>query len=207
MAVARAYINALQRRADEGKDISKVRSAASFFLSRIDVLTHQLLGHKIIPGRGRPNQPQPEALLGETGIASARLAYRRFKEIFRGEEWKQLAKQGARVQRPLWASTSTKDALYSDVRYVDALIAPDTVNTLPDEAIAAFADHGKLKDKAAEEDVGHAEKVFEALEKLGIDIGLITQQLENEGIQKFIDPYNALMATLAEERAKTMKIK
>jgi transaldolase/glucose-6-phosphate isomerase len=203
-AVARAYIKALQRRAEEGKDISKIRSVASFFLSRIDVLTDQLLGHKIIPAQSREDQPGPEALLGEAGIASARLAYQRFKDIFSGEEWEQLQQKGAKVQRPLWASTSTKDPLYSDVRYVEALIAPNTVNTLPDRTISAFADHGILQENTIEENIGQAKKVFDDLDKLDIDIDFITQQLENEGIQKFIDPYDELMSTLAKERAKVL---
>ncbi|MCB9265108.1 MAG: transaldolase [Lewinellaceae bacterium] len=204
-AVARAYINALQRRAEEGKDISQVRSVASFFLSRIDVLTDQLLGHRIRPGNARENQPQPESLLGETGIASARLAYQRFKEIFSTDEWKQLAQKGAKVQRPLWASTSTKDPLYSDVRYVEALIGPDTVNTLPDGTIAAFADHGVLRENTVEKGLPHAREVFDNLARLDIDINFIALQLENEGIQKFIDPYDDLMATLAQERAKILQ--
>ncbi len=142
--VANAYIRAIQRRVNEGKPVNKIISVASFFLSRIDVLADQLLGHYIIPS-GQKDASGPSSLLGKTGVASAKLAYSRFKEIFNSSEWKKLEAKGAHVQRPLWASTSNKDPLFPDLRYVETLIGPDTVNTLPDESIAALADHGKLQ--------------------------------------------------------------
>lgn len=205
VAVAQAYLKAMQRRVEEDKEVSKIRSVASFFLSRIDVLTDQLLGHKIIPGAPYEDQPQPERLLGKTGIASARLAYQKFKQLFSGQQWEQLASKGAKVQRLLWASTSTKDPLYNDVRYVEALIGPDTVNTMPDKTIAAFLDHGSLEENTIEEDIDEAKQTFDSLSWLHIDIDLITQQLENEGIQKFIDPYDELMTTLSKEREKVLQ--
>ena len=197
--VARAYINALEKRLNEGKNIKNIASVASFFLSRIDVLTDQLLSHYIIPGI-ISGALKPEDLFGKAGIASAKLAYRSFKKIFSSERWQRLSKKGARVQKPLWASTSTKDMLYSDVLYIETLIGPDTVNTLPDDSIEAFADHGKIEENSIEENVDNAEKVFEDLNKIGIDIDFVTQQLVNEGIEKFIIPYDNLMKTLSEKR-------
>jgi transaldolase/glucose-6-phosphate isomerase len=198
-AVAWAYINALEKRAGEGKDISNITSVASFFLSRIDVLTDQLLGHYIIPEK-TTGSPKPENLLGKAGIASAKIAYQSFKNIFNEERWQKLVYKGAHIQRPLWASTSTKDPLYSDVRYVENLIGPHTVNTLPDDTIDAFADHGNIVENSVEQDVDEARQTFEDLRKLGVEIDFVTRQLVNEGIEKFIEPYDNLMKTLAEKR-------
>jgi len=200
-AVALAYIGALERRLDEGKDIKSIASVASFFLSRIDVLTDKLLGHYIIPEK-TTGGPRAENLLGKAGIASAKIAYQSFKNIFSGERWQRLADNGARVQKPLWASTSTKDPLYSDIRYVEALIGPHTVNTLPDETIEAFADHGKIYKNSIEQGIDEAKKTFEDLGRLGIDIDFVTRELVNEGIEKFIKPYDNLMKTLAGKRLK-----
>ena len=144
--VAHAYINALERRLNEGKSVDKVTSVASFFLSRIDVLADQLLGHLINPANDFKNLPRPETLLGKSAIASAKLAYQSYLKIFSGERWEKLVKAGANVQRPLWASTSTKDPLYIDTKYVEPLIGQNTVNTLPEVTITAFAHHGKLEE-------------------------------------------------------------
>jgi len=201
--VAKAYLSALKRRIAEGKPVEHIVSVASFFLSRIDVLADQLLSQYIITG-SKNQYPLPQLLLGKAGLASAQLAYKRFKEIFNGTEWEELKSKGANVQRPLWASTSNKDPLYSDVRYVETLIGPDTVNTLPDETIDALADHGKLQKNTIENDVDSASKVFEDLKKVGIDIDFVTKQLENDGVKKFIEPYNMLMTSLAEKRAKML---
>ena len=206
-AVAKAYINALERRAAEGKSIDKITSVASFFLSRIDVLVDQLLGHLIIPEKTSGDDIRPEFLLGQSGIASAKLAYQSFKKIFNGERWNNLAAKGARVQRPLWASTSTKDPLYSDVKYVETLIGPDTVNTLPDQTIDAFYDHGKLEENTIEKNLEESQKFFSDLNSLGIDMNFVTTQLVNEGVQKFIDPYDELMETIANRRRDFLKDK
>lgn len=205
-AVAWAYIRALERRLDEGNDIKNIASVASFFLSRIDVLTDQLLGHYIIPEK-MTGEPRSENLLGKAAIASAKIAYQSFKNIFSGERWQKLSNNSARVQKPLWASTSTKDPLYSDVRYIETLIGPHTVNTLPDETIDAFADHGKLIENSIEHNIDEASQTFENLGKLGIDINFVTRQLVNEGIQKFISPYDNLMKTLADKRLQFLSDK
>ena len=164
-AVAYAYINALERRMSEGKPVNNVASVASFFLSRIDVLADQLLGHLIIPEKNSGEDPRPEQLLGKAAIASAKLAYQSFKRIFSGDRWQKLVENGAAVQRPLWASTSTKDPLYNDVKYVEPLIGRDTVNTMPEVTITAFADHGKIEDNAVEKGIDEAKKVFDDLKE------------------------------------------
>ncbi len=201
--VAKAYIRAVKRRVEEGKPVDHIVSVASFFLSRIDVLTDQLLSHCITSGN-ESKLPLPQLLFGKAGTASAKLAYQRFKELFSGAEWESLKSKGANAQRPLWASTSSKDPLYNDVGYVEALIGEDTVNTLPDETIEAFADHGKLAKDAVEKDIDQATKIFEDLKKAGIDIDAITWELEHDGIKKFIEPFDLLMAGLAEKRMKIL---
>ena len=200
--VAQAYISAIARRVAEDKPVDHVISVASVFISRIDVLTDQLLDQYIIPSGEHKNAEQIKQLSGRAGTATARLCYQRFKEIFSTEHWKKLEEKGAHVQRPLWASTSNKDPQYDDLRYVDSLIGNNTVNTLPDETIAAFADHGSIKKDAIEDELGPANELFSELKQLGIDISFVTQQLENEGIQKFTESYNTLISNLADKRNK-----
>lgn len=205
--VAKAFINALERRHSEGKPIDKVTSVASFFLSRIDTVTDQLLSHLINPEKDFGNLPRPEHLLGKAAIASAKIAYQSFLKIFSSERWKKLASAGAKVQRPLWASTSTKDPLYTDTKYVEPLIGYNTVNTLPEPTIKAFADHGKLEENAILKNVDDAYQVLTDLKKLGIDIDLVTTQLTNDGVQKFIEPFDKLMKKLAQERLRILENK
>ncbi len=198
-AVARAYIRALERRLEEGRTVDDVASVASFFLSRIDVLVDRILGHRIRP-TGEGDGASPEELLGRAAVANAKLAYGRFRELFDGERWGRLEAEGARVQRMLWASTSTKDPLYSDVKYVEPLIGPDTVNTLPERTIAAFDDHGRVEETVAD-GMEASREVMERLSEAGVDFAHVTAQLEDEGVQKFIDPYDRLMGKLAERVA------
>jgi len=189
-AVAEAHMRALERRLAAGLPIDKVASVASFFLSRIDVLVDGLL-----KALAAGSEPDPQALLGKAAIANAKLAYRQFKQNTASGRWKTLAAKGGRVQRMLWASTSTKNPDYSDVMYVDTLIGPDTVNTLPEETIAAFADHGTAA-STVEKGLDDAKTTMAAIAKLGIDFAKATRQLEEEGIQKFIDPYESLLEAL-----------
>jgi transaldolase/glucose-6-phosphate isomerase len=199
-AVAQAYMRALERRLAEGKPVKNVASVASFFLSRIDVLVDQLLGHRVQSVVTQSDGPQPERLFGKVAVASARLAYQSFKTLFRGPSWQALQARGARVQRPLWASTSTKDPLYSDVCYVEPLIGPHTVNTMPDETIDAFAAHGVIVENSVEAELEQAQQVLRDLAAVGMDLDFVTQQLLHEGVQKFIDPFDTLMRTLASKR-------
>lgn len=192
--VAQAYVRAVTRRVAEGKPVTSTVSVASFFLSRIDVLTDQILRqYEFQDGK---QSPDPRGLAGKAGVASARLAYQKFKEIFHSEAWNKLAAKGAHVQRVLWASTSNKDPNGSDVRYVNTLIGPDTVNTLPDETIDAFADHGELKADTIEEGLPEAKGVFPALHHFDIDIDFITRQLEYEGVDKFMVAFDKLSKAL-----------
>ncbi|MEW5789901.1 MAG: transaldolase [Pseudomonadota bacterium] len=197
-AVAWAYIRALERRVEMGLPVHNIASVASFFLSRIDVLVDQLLKERMQSGAA-PSGMRPEELLGKAAVANAKLAYQRFRAILQGERWQALAARGARVQRMLWASTSTKTPGYSDVMYVEPLIGPDTVNTMPDETIAAFADHGVVRDTVAE-GVDEAQQVMEELARLGIDFRQVTDQLLREGVQKFVEPYDALIKSIDDKR-------
>ncbi|MGE4056400.1 MAG: bifunctional transaldolase/phosoglucose isomerase, partial [Vicinamibacterales bacterium] len=203
-AVAEAYLTALERRAAAGRPVDDVASVASFFLSRIDVLVDQLLGHRIRPGASMGSDPRPEHLFGRAAIANAKLAYQKLTRIMESDRWKALEARGARIQRLLWASTSTKDPLYGDIRYIEPLIGPHTVNTMPAETSRAFAEHGAVAATVAS-GVDEARQVMEHLASLGIDIDRVTSQLENEAVQKFIDPFDALMAIIAERRGDILE--
>lgn len=197
-AVAEAYLRALERRAEENLPLDKVASVASFFLSRIDVAIDQLLEQRLPPTNGLPPlHPNPAKLLGKVAVANAKLAYQSFQRITASERWQRLAERGAKVQRLLWASTSTKNPHYDELMYVEPLIGPYTVNTMPEKTIKAFADHGVVRD-TVEDGLDEARQVMGSLAALGIDFGQVTAQLESEGVQKFIDPYNAMLATLAD---------
>jgi transaldolase len=164
------------------------------------VLVDQLLEHRLRPGLPNENVARCEQLLGKVAIVNAKLAYQSFKRLFGSARWQAIEAQGARVQRPLWASTSTKNPLYHDTRYVEPLIGPHTVNTMPAETIAAFADHGKVIANTIEADLEDAHRILRDLEGVGIDFHCVTWQLQNEGVQKFIEPYDALMQALAAKR-------
>jgi transaldolase len=190
-AVADAYLRALERRLEAGRPIDNIASVASFFLSRIDVLVDTLLGDGA--------SANAASLLGKAAIANAQLAYARFLKLLDGKRWKMLAQRGARPQRLLWASTGTKNPAYRDVMYVEPLIGLYTVNTMPEETIAAFADHGEVGNTVAS-GLDEAQQVMAALEEAGIDFRLVTGKLEVEGIQKFIEPYDALLDVIEGKR-------
>jgi transaldolase len=193
--VAEAYIDGLEARAAQGKPVDRVASVASFFVSRIDALVDARLAGLV--ASGTTEYELARRARGQVAIASAKMAYQIYKEIFAGVRFRKLAAQGARVQRLLWASTSTKNPEYSDVRYVEALIGPDTVNTAPPETLDAYRDHGEPQARL-EQDVEEARWVLSRLPELGIDIDQVTQQLEDEGVDKFNKPFDKLMETLAQ---------
>ncbi|MHB1216101.1 MAG: transketolase [Thiobacillus sp.] len=193
-AVAEAWLRALERRLEAGQPLAGIASVASFFLSRIDTLVDDLLAHRF----GTAHEAQARSLLGKVAIANAKLAYQHFQRMVESERWQKLEAAGAQVQRLLWASTSTKNPDYRDVMYVEPLIGPHTVNTLPDKTIAAFADHGQVA-TTLEDGVDAARQTMESLDALGIDFAQVATQLENEGIQKFIDPYDAIFAALQDK--------
>ncbi len=200
--VAEAYIAGLEARAEQDKPNQRVASVASFFLSRIDVLVDPML-EKVMQAGG-PAAKTAESLHGQVAIASAKVAYQIYQEIFSSERFLELADQGARTQRLLWASTSTKNPAYSDVKYVEGLIGPDTVNTVPLETLNAYRDHGQPALRL-EEHVPEAYEVLDHLPQVDVDLGAVTQQLEDEGVEKFNKPFDKLMATLKEERAAALK--
>jgi len=193
--VAEAYLGGLEARAAEGQPLGRIASVASFFVSRIDALVDARLAG--LAASGGTEADLARRVRGQVAIASAKMAYQVYKEIFGGERFLKLAGQGARVQRLLWASTSTKNPEYSDVRYVEALIGPDTVNTVPLETLDAYRDHGEPQARL-EQDVEEARWALSRLPELGIDIDQVTQQLEDEGVEKFNQPFDKLMETVAQ---------
>jgi transaldolase len=192
--VAEAYIAGLEARVAERKPLKAVASVASFFLSRIDSLVDPKLEKLIAREDGNANIAQ--GVRGEVAIASAKAAYQMYKELFGSDRFAQLAARGARSQRLLWASTSTKNPAYSDLKYVDALIGPETINTVTVETLDAYRDHGKPK-PTLEQDVAKAKWVLEQLSKLEIDLSKVTAQLENEGVEKFNKAFDNLSRALS----------
>lgn len=191
-AVMEAYITGLEKRAEKGLDISSIASVASFFVSRVDSNVDAKL-HEIIRGQG-PQTAKAEACLGKAAIANARLAYADFKKTFASERFQALKAKGARVQRPLWASTSTKNPAYRDVIYVEELVGRDTVDTVPPQTLAAFLDHGQVRPGSLEENLDAAEQLFAELKLLSISMAAVTEQLEVEGVKSFEDAFKALLA-------------
>jgi transaldolase len=189
--VTEAYIRGVERLAEAGGDPSQVTSVASFFVSRVDTEADKRIdalgGHDHLKGR--------------LAIANAKLAYERYKEIFRGPRWEPLAAKGASPQRCLWASTSTKNPEYRDVMYVEELIGPETVNTMPKETIAAFQDHGEVR-LTLEEGLDEARQLFEELARAGVDYDDVTRVLEDEGVQKFADSFDELLNGVRAKRGE-----
>jgi transaldolase len=183
--VMEAYLSGLERAVG---DLSDISSVASFFISRVDVEIDRRLD--------AIGSPEALALKGRAGVANGVLAYALFRETFRGPRWEALVERGARVQRPLWASTSTKNPEYPDTLYVDGLIGPDTVNTLPDATLEAFEDHGTIA-RTVDADVEEARRVMADLAAIGIDIDEVTRLLEDEGVAAFEKSFDELLSALA----------
>ena len=191
--VADAYIAGIEERIAKGKPVKQVVSVASFFVSRIDAMVDPLLDKIIVQGGGKEDIARQ--MYGQVAIASAKKAYQIYKEIFDSERFKKLAAEGALPQRLLWASTGTKNPDYSDIKYIEALIGSDTVSAVPVEILDAYRDHGDPKANL-ENDVERAVWILERLPELDIDIDNATQQLEDEGIEKFKKPFDKLMERL-----------
>ncbi|MGD0498397.1 MAG: transaldolase [Bryobacteraceae bacterium] len=196
--VAEAYIAGLEARSAQGKAVKHVASVASFFVSRIDALMDPLLEKLAAVGGGKAELAKKAH--GQVAISSAKAAYQIFKEIFGQDRFRRLAGEGARVQRLLWASTSAKNPDYSDVKYIESLIGPDTINTVPLETLDAYRDHGDPKARL-EQDITEAIGILERLPELGIRIDDATRQLEDEGVEKFDRPFDKLLDALAQEAA------
>jgi transaldolase len=191
-AVAEAYIRGLERLVESGGDLTTVTSVASFFVSRVDTEADKRLDE--IGGH--------DPLKGKLAIANAKLAYQRYKEIFSGERWDALLPYGASTQRCLWASTSTKNPEYRDVMYVEELIGPQTVNTMPKETIQAFQDHGEIRGVTLEEGLDEARELFTELAKAGVDYDDVTRVLDEEGVQKFADSFEELLEGIAAKKGE-----
>ncbi|MHB1572244.1 MAG: transaldolase [Solirubrobacteraceae bacterium] len=188
-AAAEAYIRGLRRLRERGGDLSTVASVASFFVSRVDAEADRRLEHA----------GGYEELAGKLAIANAKLAYQSYKQLFRGADWEELARAGATPQRCLWASTSTKNPAYRDVVYVEQLIGPETVNTMPRQTIEAFLDHGQARN-TLEDGLNEAGRVFQSFDEAGIDYNDVVAVLEREGVQKFVDSFTELLDGVAAKR-------
>ena len=191
-AVARAYIRGLQR----CKEPEKIASVASFFVSRVDTEADRALEAL--------GSPDARALRGKIAVANTKKVYQRFKEIFYGDDFSVLKRRGARVQRPLWASTSTKNPQYRDVLYVEELIGPDTVNTLPLPTLTAFRDHGRVRGDTVQENLSVSEDQLRTLSNLGINLNAITEKLQADGVASFASAYDRVLAALEKKRGSAM---
>jgi len=192
--VAEIYLEALEGRLARGESVQSVASVASFFVSRIDTAVDALLAERAKKAKER-ELLELESLEGTVAIANAKLAYQSFRDLFSGPRWLALAAAGARPQRVLWASTGTKNPSYSDVLYVEELIGRDTVNTMPPETLAAYRDHGRPR-PSLETGVEEARQVLEQLERAGISLDEVTDELVIDGVQKFSEPYSRLLTAI-----------
>lgn len=192
--VAEIYLRALEQRVARGEDVSRLASVASFFVSRIDTAIDARLA-PAIESSGEQDRTALQSLRGKVAIANAKLAYQSYKRLFSGPRWEALRAQGALPQRVLWASTSVKTREYRDVMYVEELIGAETVNTMPPETLAAFRDHGRPR-LSLESDLEGARRVLAQLERLGISLDQVTDELVTEGIQKFAQPYREMLAAI-----------
>jgi transaldolase len=201
--VIEAYLAGMEELADAGGDLTQVASVASFFVSRVDTNVDAKL-QRIIDAGG-PDAERAAARLGTAAVDNAKLAYEVFEQAFSGPRWEGLERLGARVQRPLWASTSTKNPAYRDVVYVEELIADRTVNTMPIATIDAFADHGEVRGQTIKENLERAHALWSDLAELGIDEAKVGEELETEGVEKFAESYLAVLDTVERKRAEAVR--
>jgi transaldolase/glucose-6-phosphate isomerase len=201
LAVTEAYLRALERRVAAGLRIDQIASVASFFVSRVDVLLDKEL-EKIVQAEG-PNAGLAASLLGKAAVANSQLVYERYREIFGGDRFKRLAGMGAHLQRVLWASTSTKNPHYPDTLYVDTLIGPDTVNTVPPETLDAILDHTVVR-RTVDADLDAARQVAAELATLGFDLNAVGEQLSVEGVDKFAKSFDGLLGVVADKRSSML---
>jgi transaldolase len=196
-----AYIRGLERRADENKPITNIASVASFFVSRIDTAADKELERRIEKATDEAEKAKLQSLLGRIAIANAKVAYQRYKKIFHGERFAALKQNGERVQRPLWASTSTKNPDYPDVYYVEALMGPETVDTLPPATITAFRDHGRPR-VTIEDNIDEERAVLARLEEVGISLDQVTAHVLADGVRLFVEPFEKLLKTIESRAAE-----
>jgi len=190
------HLRALERRAEKGLDLGDINSVASFFVSRVDTNTDKRIEAKIAAAKTAGERSKLEGLLGMAAVANAKVAYRRFREIYGSDRFRKLEAKGAKLQRPLWASTGTKNPKYSDVKYIDELIGPDTVNTMPPHTIDAFRDHGVVR-RTVDEAYDDATRALADLGSVGISLDEVTDELERDGVQAFMHSFDGIHATIA----------
>lgn len=196
-----AYIRGLERRAAENKPLNNVASVASFFVSRIDSAVDKELDRRISQSTGQEEKGKLQSLLGRIAIANAKMAYQRYRKVFHGERFAALKQQGAQVQRPLWASTSTKNPVYPDVYYVEALIGPETVDTLTPATIVAFRDHGRAR-VTIENNLDEERSLLARLEEVGISLDQVTAHVLADGLRLFVEPFEKLLKTIESRAAE-----
>ncbi|HLZ01330.1 MAG TPA: bifunctional transaldolase/phosoglucose isomerase [Bradyrhizobium sp.] len=201
--VVEAYLKGLEKYVAKGGDPSHIASVASFFVSRIDTMVDKQLDEKIAIANDPGEKERLAALKGKVAIANAKMAYQDYKRLFTGERWEKLAAKGAKPQRLLWASTGTKNKAYSDVLYVEELIGPNTINTMPPATLEAFRDHGRLRD-TLEENIEDARRVLAELERSGISLDAITEELTKDGVRQFADAADKLYGAVAHKRATVL---
>jgi transaldolase/glucose-6-phosphate isomerase len=202
--VASAYLDGLQDFAAKGGDLPRVHSVASFFVSRVDTLVDRRLDEMAAKASGQ-ERDRLEGLRGKAGIANSKVVYEDFLSIFAAPRFLALRSRGARVQRPLWASTGTKNPAYSDLLYVENLIGPDTVNTMPEKTLDALLDHGRTPGDTVKEDVPAARRTLDDLRAVGIDVEAVGDELQKDGVALFEKSYTELLATIETRRAETLK--
>jgi transaldolase / glucose-6-phosphate isomerase len=199
--VVEAYLSGLEDLQSKGGDLHQVSSVASFFVSRVDTKIDKLLAARIKASNSPREKRELTTLYGKAGIANSKMAYMQYLELFSGSRWQALEQAGARVQRCLWASTSVKDTRYRDTMYVEELIGPDTVDTVPNATLAAFLDHGRVRPSLQEYGYG-ARHDLEELEEFGIDLDQVTRELEVEGVEAFLKSYDGLLETITKATRK-----
>ncbi|HZD70625.1 MAG TPA: transaldolase [Actinomycetes bacterium] len=198
-----AFMSGLEDLAESGGDLTEIASVASFFVSRVDTNVDRKL--QAVIDRGGADAEPARARLGTAAVDNAKLAWEAFQEHFAGQRWQALAGQGARPQRPLWASTSTKNPAYRDVRYVEELIARGSVNTMPIETLDDFQDHGEVRGQTILHDPARAHRLWGDMAELGIDESVVMRELEEEGVERFADSYNGAVRTIGRKRAEALR--
>jgi transaldolase len=196
-----AYIRGLERRVAENKPVDNISSVASFFVSRIDSAVDKELERRISQVTKEEEKTKRQSLLGRIAIANAKIAYQRYKKVFHGQRFAALKQKGAQVQRPLWASTSTKNPVYPDVYYVEALIGPETVDTLPPSTIIAFRDHGRAR-VTIEDNLDEERTLLARLEEVGISLDQVTAHVLADGVRLFVEPFEKLLKTIESRAAE-----
>jgi transaldolase/glucose-6-phosphate isomerase len=195
--VMEAYLKGLERRTREGKSLQEIFSVASFFVSRVDTLADKVLEARLASATSEAEKEKIRGLRGKAAVANAKIAYKKYKSTFTGKRFQAL--KGARLQKILWGSTGTKNPQYSDVKYVEELIGPDSINTLPEATLKAFIDHGQAR-VTIHEGLEEAEGLFGRLKSVGVDINQVTDVLEKEGVKLFSDSFFALLKEIAQKR-------